>query len=304
MSRVRSRREALRTLAFAAPGAFAAGSSLLATGLGQSSPPPDLAVIHGADAGAATRQAVAALGGMRRFVSRGDVVFVKPNIGWARVPAQAANTHPEVVRAVVELCYEAGAKLVKVADHTLDLAERCYRRSGIQAAAERAGASVELAEPSRFRVMPLRGEAIAEWEVYAGAIEADRLINVPIVKHHSLCRLTAGMKNWFGLLGGQRDRLHDRIHAAIVDLAQFFGPDLIVLDATRILVRNGPQGGSLSDVRLADTVAAGTDQVAIDALAADLLDMPPGEVEYVRTADVRGLGSMRLDRLRVLRRDL
>lgn len=265
---------------------------------------PDLAAVHGTDTRAITRAAVAAIGGMRQFVSRGASVFVKPNIGWARGPAQGANTHPDVVAAVIEQCFEAGARVVTVADHTLDLAERCYRRSGIPAAARQAGARVVLIDPAKFRRLRLKGEFVREWEVYTEALDADTLINLPVAKHHSLCRLTGAMKNWFGAIGGRRADLHDRIHTAIVDLAQFFRPQLTLLDATRVMLRNGPQGGSLADVQETHLVAASRDQVAIDAFAAGLIGFAPGDIAYIREAHERRLGRMDLEALRIVRRSI
>ncbi len=300
-----SRRALLASLARAGTGVVVGARAMPAiVGHAASAAPPDLAVVESTDLAAATRHAIAALGGMRRFVSRGAIVFVKPNIGWARAPAQGANTHPSVVAAVIEECYTAGAKLVKVADNTLDDPARCYRRSGIQAAAEAAGARVELVSESRFRRMNLKGRALREWEVYVDAVEADVLINVPVVKHHSLCRATVGMKNWLGLLGGRRADLHDRIDEVVVDAAAFFHADLTVVDASRVMTRNGPQGGSLADVEGRNTVAAAVDPVAADTLAAGLLGLRTVDVPYLRGAQARGLGTTNLAALRVERRRL
>jgi len=299
-----TRREAVRAIALGTPATLGAFSSLPGGGLLAAPPWPDLAVVHGADVRAATLAAMAALGGMTRFVSRGDVVFVKPNIGFPRVPAQAATTHPAVVAAVVEACFASGAAIVKVGDHTLDDPERCYRRSGIQAAAEAVGARVEIVDGSKFRRMAVKGEAVSEWEVYVDVVEADTLINVPVAKHHSLSRMSGAMKNWFGAIGGERAALHARIDAAVVDLTSFFRAKLTVLDATRVLVRNGPEGGSPDDALPLDIVAAGTDQVAIDAFAATLLSLSPVRIPFIRMAAARGLGRLDLDRLRVDRREL
>lgn len=304
MNHFQSRREALKTLALAAPVAFGAVPPGLASAGGASEPKVDLTLVHGTDIRAATRTAIAVLGGIRSFVSRGNVVFVKPSIGFPRTPAQGANTHPDVVAAIVELCLDAGAKLVRVGDHTLDRADRCYQRSGIQAAAERAGARVDFVGAEKFRRMDLKGELVKEWEVYVDLVEADTLINVPVAKHHSLSRMTGAMKNWFGGIGGARDRLHAQIDIAIADLAQFFRPALTILDASRLMIRNGPQGGSLADVRQTDIVAASTDQVAIDAVTASLLQLVPRDVGFITTAHDRGLGTMDLDRLVVARREL
>lgn len=300
-----SRREALTTIALAAPATLGAVSSLVADALPPAAQaPPDLAIVHGGDIKAATRAAVASLGGMSRFVSRGDVVFVKPNMGFPRTPPQGANTHPDVVAAIVEACFAAGAKLVKVGDHTLDVPDRCYRRSGIQAAAEAAGARVQIVDPSAFRRMDVKGQFIGEWEVYPEIVEADTVISVPVAKHHSLTRITGAMKGWFGAIGGQRGSLHSRIDVAVADLTAFFRAKLTVLDATRVLVRNGPEGGSLADVQPLGLVAAGTDQVAIDAYVATLLSLSPADVPIVRTAAARGLGRLDLNRLRVIKREL
>lgn len=263
---------------------------------------PDLAQVQGEDPAAATREAVAALGGMKAFVSRGDKVIIKPNIGWDRVPEMAACTNPQVVRALVEMSFDAGAKDVIVMDNTTNQAKRCYVRSGIQDAADRAGAKVLFVDEHRLKKVPLKGEWLKEWEVFQDFLEADKLINVPIAKVHSLCRLTLAMKNWLGAIGGARNQLHQKLDQGIVDLQAFFKPSLTVLDAYRILVRNGPQGGRPSDTQLTKTVVAGVDAVAVDALGASFFDVKPQELLYLRLAQERGLGTFELEKLRIEKR--
>ena len=245
-----------------------------------------------------TRAAVDALGGMGRFVSRGHVVWVKPNIGWDRRPEQAACSNPDVVASIVQMCYQAGAAKVIVADNPCAPAEHSYARSGIRAAAEKAGAQCPYMDDRKFRKMAIRGgRAIREWEVYAGIVEADRLINVAIVKQHSLCAATLGMKNLMGAIGGDRSRFHQNIGVALADLAGFLKPQLVVLDAVRILAGNGPTGGNLADVRRKGTLAAGVDQVAVDAFGATLLGLPPGDVPYIVEGNSRGLGTSNFESL-------
>jgi uncharacterized protein (DUF362 family) len=260
---------------------------------------PDLVISRGTSPAHITETALQALGGMGQFVSRGDVVLVKPNIGWDRTPEQAANTNPEVVATLVRLCLEAGAKEVKVFDHTCEDPRRCYVRSGIMEAAKGAGATVRYIDERRFRKMEIKGEKLKTWEVYQEAMEVDKVINCPILKHHSSARLTMGMKNFMGLVGGERGRLHWHLDQNIVDLAAFFKPTLVVLDAIRILTANGPQGGSLKYVKRLNTVAAGTDQVAIDAIGAKIFGLGLEEMEHLRIASQRGLGLMDLGKLRI-----
>lgn len=274
------------------------GPSLLAQAKNDAS----LAIVQGESPAAITREALAAVGGMKRFVARGDKVMLKPNIGWDRTPELAACTNPEVVKTLVELCFEAGAKEVTVMDNTTNQAQRCYARSGIADAAKTAGAKVPFVNPYRLKKMPLRGEWLKEWEVFTDFVEADKIINVPIAKHHSLCRLTMGMKNWLGAIGGARNQLHQKLDEAMVDLAAFFKPTLTVLDAYRILTRNGPQGGRTSDVRLQKTVVASVDPVAADTIGASFFDIQPEELAYLGIANQRGLGEFNLEKLTIEKR--
>jgi uncharacterized protein (DUF362 family) len=241
-------------------------------------------------AGEATRAAVAALGGMGRFVRRGETVVVKPNVGWDRTPLQAANTNPEVVAAIVAMCVAAGASRVIVTDNSCNEARRCFTRSGIWKAAEEAGAQVALPAPHRFRPYALGGVVLGAMPVLAAAVEADRFINVPVAKHHGLSGFTGAMKNLYGVLGGRRDRLHQRIDDSIADLADFIRPTLTVMDATRVLLRNGPQGGDVGDTVAIGKVLASVDQVAIDAQACGFIGVAPAALPYLARAASRGLG--------------
>ena len=244
-----------------------------------------------------TRQAIDALGGMGRFVSKGNVVWIKPDIGWDRRPEQAATTNPDVVATLVEMCYQAGAKKVLVSDNPCNPARLSYPRSGIQPAAEKAGAEVPFLDERRFRKMSVNGKVLKEWEVYQDIVEADRLINVPIAKNHNLCLATLGMKNLMGVIGGARNRLHQDLGGTVADLAAFLEPRLTVLDAIRVLTANGPVGGNLADVKRKDTLVAGVDQVAVDAVGATLLGYKPDSIGYIAQGNARGLGTMNFDSL-------
>ena len=237
-------------------------------------------------------EALKALGGMERFISRGDVVVLKPNIGWDRTPQQAANTNPDLVKRVAELCFNAGAKKVVVTDVSCNDPRRCFQRSNIAKSAGEAGADVLLPEEHKFRDFRIGGELLSVWPIYTPIIEADKVINLPIVKHHNLCRATMGLKNWYGLLGGRRNQLHQNIELGITDLAAFLRPTLTILDAYRIMVSNGPQGGNLNDVRLMKMLIAGTDPVAVDSFGATLLEIQPGTLPYLNVAEQRGLGKV------------
>lgn len=261
---------------------------------------PDLVMTRGGKPRLATKEAVAALGGMERFISRGDIVVIKPNIGFDRQPEQAATTNPEVVATLAEMCLEAGARQVKVFDRPVNDPRRCYVQSGIEAALKPLdGVELKYVDDRRFRDMRIGGQVLTTWPIYTEAMEADVLINVPIAKHHGSARLTMAIKNWMGIMGGNRSRIHQRLDQALAEMAAFVKPTLTVLDAHRILVANGPQGGSLDDVRHPEVIIAGTDEVAIDSLGATLFDMKGGDLGYVRKAVELGAGEADLNKLKL-----
>ncbi len=238
-----------------------------------------------------TEQAIAALGGMKRFVKQGDVVWVKPNIGWDRTPEQAANTNPDVVATIIRLCFDAGAKTVKIGDNPCDVAEKTYEASGIAAAARQLGAKVVFLDRTRFKEAKIDGEAVKTIPVYPEIIDADLVINVPVVKHHRLAGLTMCMKNYMGVID-KRNTFHQAIAPSVADLTRFMKPRLCVLDATRILKANGPKGGKLEDVETRLLLAAGVDIVALDAWGAEIVGQAPASIGTIAKGQEFGLGKI------------
>ncbi|MFZ0448817.1 MAG: DUF362 domain-containing protein [Desulfatiglandaceae bacterium] len=236
-------------------------------------------------------QVFEAAGGMGRFVSRGDVVAIKPNISWARPPQLAATTNPEVLKAVIELCQEAGAKKVRIADHTIHDARRCFALTGVGAVARQTGADLVFPRSSLMREMKLRGSRLDVWPVFSPLVEADKLINLPVAKHHSLSGLTLGMKNWIGGVGGSRWSLHQDINRSIVDLAHFFKPTMTLIDAIRIMTRNGPSGGSEKYVARKNVLILSDDPVAADGKAALLFGKRPEDLGFLNIGRKGGLGT-------------
>ncbi len=300
-----SRREAVLRLASTAAVAAAVGAGAIAfrdrrAVAAEALPIPDWRVpgasgqpgavaARGPDPAANVRRTISALGGMDRFVAKGESVLIKPNLGWDRLPEQAANTDPEVIAELVRLCRAAGARRVVVTDISCNDPRRCFARSGVAAAAAAAGAEVIESGSLRMVSASLAGLATG-LEVIEELLKADRVINVPVAKHHSLSRVTVGMKNWFGVLGRGRNRLHQSIDRALAELGAGFRPTLTVVDATRVLLANGPQGGSLGDVKAVNAVAAGVDPVACDAWGAAQLGVDPRSLAFITGAEQRGLG--------------
>ena len=244
-----------------------------------------------------TEKVFEAAGGITRFVSRGDVVVIKPNFSWARRPDLAATTNPEVLESVIELCYNAGAKKVRIADNTIHEARRCFAITGAGMVAKKTNADLIYPRSSLMKSMKIRGHRLDVWPVFVPLVEADKVINLPVAKDHALSTLTLGMKNWIGAVGGRRNALHQDIHQTIVELAQFFKPTVTLIDATRIMTKNGPSGGSLSDVIAKNTLILSNDPVAADALAARLFDRRPEQIGFIRLAQKQNLGSYDLEQL-------
>lgn len=265
----------------------------------------DLIVVKNGSISDMVKKAVDELGGISKFVSKGAVVIVKPNIGWDRVPAQAANTNPEVVAEVIKLCFSAGASKVKVFDRTCNVASRCYDHSGIKESASKAGADVSFIVDAGFSNFKINGDVLKEWPLYKPAMEADVFINVPVVKHHGLSKMSLAMKNVMGIMGGDRGTIHNDYDRKIVDTNTVVKSHLIIMDATRILTANGPQGGNLADVKKMDTIIAGTNVVTIDAYTVSLFGqyMQGGakieNLGWLKYAGERGLGEIDVSKMKV-----
>ncbi len=264
-------------------------------------PTPDLVVARSGEPETLVRRALAALGGIERFVPRDANVIIKPNICVAyHTYEYAATTNPWVVSALVKMCLEAGARSVRVMDHPFGgTAEEAYAISGIADQVKAAGG--EMVIMSRLKFVPTdipQAQSLKRSAIYDDALKVDVLINVPIAKHHSLARLTLGMKNMMGLIW-DRPVIHGDMGQRLADLTSIIQPKLTVVDAVRILTANGPTGGNLNDVKQLDTVIASTDIVAADSYAATLFDVRPEDLPCIQAGAQRGLGRSDLKNLRI-----
>jgi len=251
---------------------------------------PQLAVVRGRDTERMVVAAIEKIGGISRFIKPGERGLIKPNAAWDRQPEQGANTSPAVVAAVVKLCHEARAAEVWITDVSVNDPYRCFARSGIEDAAKRAGGSIKIATENDFVDTDFKGESLSIWPVSRFYHQVDKLINLPVVKHHSLSKCTMAMKNLYGSLGGQRNRLHQDINTAIADLSSAIRPTFTLMDATRVLRRNGPTGGNLSDVTIEDTVVAGVDIVAVESYGLRFLDLKVEDIPFIQISEKRGIG--------------
>jgi len=237
--------------------------------------------------------------GIRTFIAKGDVVMLKPNVGFGRDPRLGATTNPQVVRAVIRLCREAGARKIIVADNPIENPPACFARSGIGKAAEAEGATVAIYSSAQMAAVqiradapnPAKGEALGVWPIFWKPLrDADKVIGIPVIKDHNLCSASMAMKNWYGLLSGRRNQFHQAIHNIISDLGYMMRPTLIVADGTRVMMRNGPTGGRLSDVAIGGVTARPVVVASVDQLACDswcyqkLLGRDPASVRYLALA--------------------
>ena len=264
----------------------------------------DLAAIKGGEPDAMFDEAIKSLGGMNRFVKKGQTVVVKPNIGWDVSPERAGNTNPALVKQIIKHCFDAGAKDVYVFDHTCDNWNKCYSNSGIERAVKDANAKiVSGASESYYQDVTIKqGKKLKKTKVHELILESDVFINVPILKNHSSADLTIGMKN---LMGNVWDRGYwhsNDLHQCIADFASWKKPDLTVVDAYYVMKKNGPRGVSKEDVVTLKSQIVSTDIVAADAAAAKLFGKNPEDIDHIRIADEMKIGTMKLDKLSIYRK--
>ncbi len=248
-------------------------------------------------------KAMASLGGMGKFVKPGQTVVVKPNIGWDASPERGANTHPELVGRVIELCFAAGAKSVSIFDNTCDQWQRTYENSGIEAAAKKAGATiVNGKDETLYREVEIPGGVkLKQAKVHSLILDSDVFINVPVLKHHSGALMTACLKNLMGVIWDRKFYHRTDLHQCIADLLTLRKPALNILDAYHPMVRNGPRGKAVEDCVEMKTLLVSADIVAIDTAGAKLLDHQPADVRHVQLAADLKLGTMDLEKVDVRR---
>ena len=265
-------------------------------------PAPRMAVARGNDRSVTVLAALNALGGMASFIKPGDRVLLKPNIAFAAPPILSATTHPDLVKTVAQLCIEAGAAEVIVTDNPINDPASCFALTGIDRAAREAGARVMLPGEAFFRPLSVPGaRLVRDWPVlFEPFRRVTKVIGMAPLKDHHRSGASMCMKNWYGLLGGQRNIFHQDIHTIITELAVMVRPTLVILDATATMMTNGPTGGSLADLKQTDTMIVSTDQVAADAFGATLLGLSIDDLPHIARAEAAGVGTANFEALNPL----
>lgn len=259
---------------------------------------------YNAIVGTLVEETLDSIGGLGSFISTGDKVVVKPNLGFAKLLGHGVCTDPAVVLKVVELAYNAGATEVIVTDNPCNAASLTFQSSGLNRALQTLGMQPHAPRSSDFVQMNLGGEFITQAEVFKVVYEADKVINIPIAKTHSLSKLTLGMKNLYGGLGGGRSRYHQRINESIADMANFFRPTLTIMDAVRLLTAGGPTGGNVGNVMQLNTLVASTDMIAVDSYTTTLFGMTPSDIGCISLGVQYGLGTSRINTLNVIEKTI
>ncbi len=283
-----------------ANGANAANSSVKSLGN------YDLVAVLGGEPEMMFRKAIAELGGMGRFIKKGDKVAVKPNIGWDKTPEMGATTNPKLVSEVITQCFKAGAKEVTVFDHTCDDWRKCYDSSGIAEAAKKAGAKVVPAdEESYYREVSIpNGKRLKTAKIHEAIVNADKWINLPILKNHGGAQMTISMKNYMGIVWDRGFFHANDLQQCIADVCSYSKrPVLNIVDAYRTMKTSGPRGKSLTDIVLTKGLFISQDIVAVDTAAVNFFnqvrEMPLSKVSYLSKAQSANVGTMNLEKLNV-----
>jgi len=263
----------------------------------------DLVAVKGGEPDVMFTKGMEALGGLAKYVKKGQRVVVKPNIGWDVTPERGGNTNPKLVEEIIKQCYQAGAKEVVVFDNTCDNWQRCYNHSGIERAVKDAGGKIVPGNTEGYYhpVSVSGGKNLTTAKVHELILESDVFINVPILKSHSSTQLTMSMKNLMGIVWNRGEWHKNDLHQCIADFAPYRKPDLNILDAYFVMKRNGPRGVSQEDVVTMKSLLISTDMVTIDAAGAKLFGIDPNDIRYLRIAEEQKVGRAKLDQLNIKR---
>lgn len=242
------------------------------------------------------------LGGMSKFVKKGQIVLVKPNIGWAKTPEEGANTQPDLVFKIIEHSYKAGAKKVYVLDNTCNHWKDCYKLSQIEKAANEAnGVIVSANDESDYKKVDAKGKILKDVLVHKLYLEADVVINVPVLKNHGSATMTSAIKNLMGVIWDRKYYHRYGLHECIAEFLNVRKPDLNVVDAYYVMFQNGPRGMSKEDLWLRKMQIISSDIVAIDAAAAKILSLEPSNINYITQAESMKFGTTNLNKINIKR---
>lgn len=263
-----------------------------------------MSIVKGANRRGTLRKALDLLGGIEKFITKGDRVLIKVNAAFATPAKLGATTHPDTLGELIKLCYDrGGAREVIVADNPINDAQSCFKLTGIGKAASEAGATVMLPKEVYFEPTTVIGaELIRNWPVFFEPFKTvNKVIGLTPIKDHHRSGASMTMKNWYGLMGGRRNIFHQDIHTIISELAMMVKPTLVILDGTVSMISNGPTGGSLLDLKETNTMIAGTDQLAVDTFGATLLGLDKTKLGYLGKAEKAGVGTTNYESLKPLR---
>lgn len=268
----------------------------------------DLVAVMGGDPVTMYSKGMAAMGGISRFVKKGQKVVVKPNIGWDKKPELAANTNPQLVAAIVADCLKAGASEVVVFDHTCDEWQACYKNSGIEVAAKAAGAKMAFAHDEKYykEVNLPKGLRLKSAKIHENIIDCDVWINVPVLKNHGGAKMTIAMKNYMGIVWDRGFWHSNDLQQCIADCATYSKKPVVnIVDAYRIMTQNGPKGKTIDDVVEAKALFISTDIVAADTAALKFFnqfrEMKMEAVSHIGKAENLNVGTTNLESIKVER---
>jgi uncharacterized protein (DUF362 family) len=265
--------------------------------------PYDLVAVRGGEPAVMFDKAIASLGGIKQFVKPNQTVVIKPNIGWDASPERAANTNPELVTRIIEHCKMAGAKAIYVFDNPVAEWTRSYKNSGIENAVKNAGAKIVSGKSESYyhSVTVPKGKRLKNTKVHELILESDVFINVPVLKNHGGSTLSISMKNLMGTVWDREYWHSNDLHQCIADFSTYRKPDLNVVDAYRVMKRNGPRGVSVADVVTMKYQILSTDIVAADTAATKVFGLDPKQLKHIALAEALGAGTSDIDALRVNR---
>ncbi len=265
--------------------------------------PYDLVAVRNGEPAEMYQRAIETMGGISKYVKKGQRVLVKPNIGWDVVPELAANTNPALVKAIVKSCLEAGASSVYTFDHTCDDWQKCYKNSQLETVIEDGGGKVVPGNNERYyeEVDIPRGKRLTSTKVHEQVMEADVFINVPVLKNHGSAKVTIAMKNLMGIIWDRHYWHRNDLHQCIADFCTWRQPDLNIVDAYRVMMKNGPKGRSESDVAKMKFLVMSDDMVAADAAATKIFGMQPANIPHIQYAHNMQVGNMNLKKQEIKR---
>jgi uncharacterized protein (DUF362 family) len=242
------------------------------------------------------------LGGIAKFISKGDKVLLKPNFIIPRPTTIPAQTHPAIIVETARLLKDLGAKPFVGDSPSWSDTYRCARALELTDSLKKLDVPLRHFNKSKQCEIPLAGVKVG---ISSIALEADRIVNLPKLKTHQQLTATFAVKNMFGCVCGKEKAFwhfakgdsFEGFCKLLIGIYQLLNPCLTIIDGVVAMQGQGPIRGEAKNLGY---LIAGPDPIACEIICCQLVNFDPADLPVIATAKKIDFGTAEPNRIELI----